>query len=104
MLYNQKFSISAIAIAAIFSCGSAMALDCTKASGAMAKSASSDASVVLLPGGTAEYSANGKCTVLTFTGMKDGKIFYTDDGLGRGLGVLVTLSSFEAITPTGPSK
>jgi len=44
----------------------------------------------LLPGGIAEYQANGTCTLLAFTGMRDGSSIYTDDGLGRGLTVTVS--------------
>lgn len=44
----------------------------------------------LLPGGIAEYEAHGTCTMLTFTGMRDGSAVYTDDGLGRGLTVAVS--------------
>lgn len=43
----------------------------------------------LLPGGVAEYEANGKCTLLAFTALRDGSAIYTDDGLGRGLTVAV---------------
>lgn len=43
----------------------------------------------LLPGGTAEYIAGGTCTLLGFTGIRDGAAIYTDDGLGRGLTVSV---------------
>lgn len=42
-----------------------------------------------LPGGTAEYTADGVCTLLTFTGIRNGDAVYTDDGLGRGLTVTV---------------
>lgn len=44
----------------------------------------------LLPGGIAEYQANGTCTLLAFTGIRDGSAVYTDDGLGRGLTVSVS--------------
>jgi len=43
----------------------------------------------LQPGGTAEYVADGTCTILTFTGMRNSDAVYTDDGLGRGLTVVV---------------
>lgn len=69
--------------------------DCTKASGQQLKANSGGATLTLLPGGTAEYSAGTSCTVLTFTGIRDGKAFYTDDGLGKGLTILVTGQSFE---------
>jgi len=46
------------------------------------------ATLLLLPGGVAEYTAGGLCTVLTFTGMRDGSALYTDDGIGRGLAVV----------------
>lgn len=47
------------------------------------------ATLLLLPGGVAEYTADGLCTVLTFTGLRDGHALYTDDGIGRGLVVIV---------------
>jgi hypothetical protein len=43
----------------------------------------------LLPGGIAEYLEQGRCTLLGFTGIRDGSAIYTDDGLGRGLTVSV---------------
>lgn len=43
----------------------------------------------LQPGGTAEYVADTTCTILTFTGVRNGDAVYTDDGLGRGLTVVV---------------
>ena len=38
---------------------------------------------------TAEYTADGVCTLLTFTAIRNGDAVYTDDGLGRGLTVVV---------------
>ena len=49
-----------------------------------------DVALLQLPGGTAEYSARDVCTVLTFTAIRNGEAMYTDDGLGRGLTVVVT--------------
>jgi hypothetical protein len=46
--------------------------------------------LVLRAGGLAEYRADGLCTVLTFTGIRNGDAVYTDDGLGRGLTVMVS--------------
>lgn len=48
-----------------------------------------EVTLLLLPGGTAEYIASGTCTVLGFTGIRQGEALYTDDGLGRGLTVIV---------------
>ncbi len=45
--------------------------------------------LLLLPGGVAEYSVSGTCTVLAFTAVRNGEAVYTDDGLGRGLTVSV---------------
>jgi hypothetical protein len=48
-----------------------------------------EVALLQLPGGTAEYMADGVCTLLTFTATRDGEAVYTDDGLGRGLTVVV---------------
>lgn len=48
-----------------------------------------EVTLLLLPGGTAEYTISGTCTVLAFTGVRAGDAVYTDDGLGRGLTVSV---------------
>jgi hypothetical protein len=64
--------------------------------------------LVLRAGGLAEYRANGLCTVLTFTGIRNGDAVYTDDGLGRGLTVMVskdrTLTVVHAAGWTGKSE
>lgn len=71
--------------------------NCTKASGKVLRGASGDATLVLIAGGTAEYTTSNGCTVLTFTAVRDGKAFYTDDGLGRGLAVLVSGGAFDLV-------
>lgn len=55
-------------------------------------------SLLLLPGGTAEYTASGTCTILGFTAIRDGEAVYTDDGLGRGL--TVSVGKDETLTVT----
>ena len=57
--------------------------------GAPLKQSPYEAVLLQLPGGTAEYTADGVCTPLTFTGIRNGEAVYTDDGLGRGLTVVV---------------
>ena len=49
-----------------------------------------EVTLLLLPGGTAEYMASGTCTVLAFTGIRQGAAVYTDDGVGQGLTVAVS--------------
>jgi len=49
-----------------------------------------DVILLQLPGGTAEYSVGNACNTLTFTAIRNGEAVYTDDGLGRGLTVVVT--------------
>jgi hypothetical protein len=57
--------------------------------GARLKQSPDEVALLQLPGGTAEYTAHGVCTLLTFTGIRNGETVYTDDGLGRGLTVVV---------------
>jgi hypothetical protein len=57
--------------------------------GAPLKQSPREVTLLQLPGGTAEYMADGVCTLLTFTGIRNGDAVYTDDGLGRGLIVTV---------------
>jgi hypothetical protein len=57
--------------------------------GAPLKQSPYEVALLQLPGGTAEYTADGVCTLLTFTGIRNGDAVYTDDGLGRGLTVAV---------------
>jgi hypothetical protein len=57
--------------------------------GARLKQSPYEVALLQLPGGTAEYTADGVCTLLTFTAIRNGEAVYTDDGLGRGLTVVV---------------
>lgn len=57
--------------------------------GAPPKQLAQDVVLVVVSGGVAEYTAHGVCTLLTFTAIRDGGAVYTDDGLGRGLTVVV---------------
>jgi len=58
-------------------------------SGTSPPSALGEVGILLQPGGTAEFVRGDVCVILAFTAMRNGEAIYTDDGLGRGLTVLV---------------